>query len=227
MTGQSNHSAQVDAEAALRAGIADLGQRVTELSMLVIDAYQSACAAIVTQERDVSTAALGAAHMCAQAGQEVHRAAVQVLAAWTPTGAELTQIVDLQRTAAEYERMGSRVGRLAEASLRVPGSMERLLQQVRADAPDLLLLLIRHTYVLLRAALLVTARQDKGIARHILGEYGDVVALHDQLARLVTASQANRPQLATALLPLQSVIAELGQLAGSASTIARSCLHML
>jgi phosphate uptake regulator len=220
-------SSNVDSDLALKAGTAELAQRVMELSMLVIEAYQSACAGLVTHDRDVSTAALSAAHSCARAGQEVHRAAVRVLASWTPKGAHLTQIMALQRLAAEFERMGTRVGRIAEASLRLPSNAERLLAQVHYDAPDELLLLVRHTYIMLRASLLITARQDRAVATHILGEYGEVTTLHNQLRQLLATTHAGNPQVASAVLPLQGIVEELAQLAEGASAIARACLQIV
>jgi phosphate uptake regulator len=220
-------SSNVDSDIALKAGIAELAQRVMELSMLVIEAYQSACAGLVTHDRDVSTAALGAAHSCTRASHEVHRAAVRVLAAWTPKGPHLTQIVALQRIAAEFERMGTRVGRIAEASLRLPSNAERLLALVHRDAPDELLLLVRHTYVMLRASLLITARQDRAVATHVLSEYGEVIALHNQLRQLLATTHAGNPQVASAVLPLHGIVEELALLAESASAIARACLQLI
>lgn len=218
-------STRADGEGSLRAGIGELAQRVTELSMLVIEAYQTACAGLVTYERDVSISALGAARTCARASQEIHRAAVHVLAAWTPKGPYLGQIVSLQQIAAEYERMGTRVGRIAEASLRLPGSVDHLLVTVRRDAPDLLVMLMRHTYVMLRASLLITARQDHAVAMHVLREYGEVIGLHNELRQLLTATPLSSAQLGSALVLLNAMVEELTLLAESASTIAQACLQ--
>jgi hypothetical protein len=162
---------------------------------------------------------------CLVAAQELHRAAVQVLAAWTPKGPQLGQIVALQRTANEYERMGMLVGRMAEASLRLPTSAEHLLATVRPDTPDLFVLLIRQTYVLLRASLLITARQDRAVALHLLSEYGAVVALHSRLRQLFGGVPQGNPQLATALLPLNSIGEQLALLGESTAAIARACVQ--
>jgi phosphate uptake regulator len=193
--------------------------------MLVIEAYQSTCAGLVTFDRDVSTSAMNAARGCSRASQGVHRAAVHVLAAWTPKGAALSQIVALQRMAAEFERMGTRVGRIAEASLRLPSSAEHLIAPARPDAPDLLVRLMRHVYVMLRASLLIAARQDKAVAMHVMSEYGEVVRVRDRLRQVVAAAPAATPHLVSAMIPLGGLIEDLAALAESAVIIARGCMQ--
>lgn len=195
--------------------------------MLVIEAYQSACAGLVANEYDVSAAALSASRGAMIAAQEVHRRAVQVLAAWMPKGPQLGQIVGLQRTATEYERMGTLVGRMAEASMRLPASAERLLAQVRPDTPDLFIQIIRETYVLLRASLLVTARHDRALALHLLNEYGALVTLHTRLRQLFAGTAQAHPQFTAAVQQLTSIAEQLALLAESSAAIARSAVQTI
>ena len=192
--------------------IGQLGQAVTELGVLAMETFKLASAALFGPEPEIVRSAIQAAADNDAMAIDIHRKAVTLLAQWTPTGAALRAIVDLQRDATECGRMARHARAIAETALALSGSAEHELAQLAPYAPRLLARLTRQGYIALRSCLILLAMRDRAFARRVRAEDAELDRIYHALADLLERAIAGQPQRAVALRHLAHAAAEMRQI---------------
>ena len=193
----------------LVAELAHLSHQVAELCMLAIDVFKNAAAALYGPESHAAHVSMQLADRCSVSAQTIHHTAVAALARWMPGGAELHDLMLLQRSAFECARIADQGRHIAAHALALQGTTERELQTVHVSAPDALAGLLHQVYVELRGCFIVIARHDRAVARRLLTEDTMLDRQCTVLRETVERTLATQPQRALALHHVLGVLAEL------------------
>jgi phosphate uptake regulator len=206
------------------AEVGQLADEVAGLGILAMEAFKNAAAALFDAEHIIAHSAMHAAASTARTEHSVHQKAVAILARWAPTGDALKHIVNMQRTASAYARIGAHSNRIAEYALALAGTVEQELYLTHEKAPPLLVSLVRQVYVALRGSLVVVTSQNRTIARRLIVEDSELGRLHQAIQTALEGAVGTRPHRAPVVRHLLFVLQELRQIGGQVVAICEDWL---
>lgn len=199
--------------------MARLAEEVADLGMVATDAFKYAAEALFGPDTELAAFALETAAGGAHVAMDVHQKSIAILARWSPIGADLKRVVELQRTSTEFARIAANARQVAEQIASLPTALEDRLARLDPRAPRALAGLVHQVYIALRGCLLLLTSGDRGLARRLIAEDSELERLYTALESTLTTAIARQPQLAPALRSLALAVTALRHMGVSAVAI--------
>jgi len=201
-----------------------LGDDTAELSLLAEDTFKNAAAALYVPDSGAARGVADAAEDCTRLFYALNQRALSILALATPSSDTMRRVVELQHVAAEFARIGDHCREIAEQALALAGSAEDDLSVLGSDAPNLLIQMLRQTYIEVRACVVATTTRDTAMARRIISEDGELQRLYLLYKGMLERSIALNPRNAARLSRLLLVGVQLHNIGSRVVAVARTIL---
>jgi phosphate uptake regulator len=157
-------------EESLEDDIAVLSDETIELGLYAEEIFKNASAALYPQAAEAAQFAIETERVCLQIYHSIHQSALAILARHMPVGDKLRRIVELQQIAGEFARIADDGRQIAEHALWLAGIAESELSLVGSDGMNLLVSMLRQTYIEVRGCVVVATVRGTAMARRLVSE---------------------------------------------------------
>jgi hypothetical protein len=199
-----------------------LAEETTELGIAVEDAYKNAASALYST-------GIEAAHVVDSSkvspDAPIHAKIVVILRHPALSGDHFRRIAELQHVASGFAQIGEHARGIAGHALSLRGAVEVELAPVAADVYELLRLLVRQTYIVIRGSIVVASSRDAEIAQRVLAASAQLDRLYLDFRGAVQRAIAVE---GSHVLTLQHVLlagARMQEIGIQARAISRAVLH--
>jgi phosphate uptake regulator len=201
-----------------------LASDTTELGIVVGDMFQYAAASLFGHAPEAARYAMETRAWVAQSVSVLRRHAHHIIQRFTPQGADLRRIAELQQAASEYARIAERAGHVAEHALCLDGAADELLGSIHTDAPELMRALINEIVEWMRGVFLVTASRDMALAADLIQREDQVEAIYRKVKSLLDWRIGSDPFNALPVQRLLIVASDVRQIGTSVVAICSAAL---
>jgi phosphate uptake regulator len=157
-------------EESLDDDIAVLSDETIELGLYAEEIFKNASAALYPGAAEAAQFAIETERVCLQIYHGIHQSALAILARHMPIGDKLRRIVELQQIAADFARIAEDGRQIAEHALWLAGTAESELSIFGSTGMQLLVSMLRQTYIEVRGCVVVTTVRSSVMARRLVAE---------------------------------------------------------
>jgi phosphate uptake regulator len=157
-------------EESLEDDIAVLSDETIELGLYAEEIFKNASAALYPGAAEAAQFAIETERVCLQIYHSIHQSALAILARHMPMGDKLRRIVELQQIAADFARIAEDGRQIAEHALWLSGTAESELSIFGSNGMQLLVSMLRQTYIEVRGCVVVTTVRSSLMARRLVAE---------------------------------------------------------
>ncbi|MBF6590981.1 MAG: phosphate uptake regulator PhoU [Ktedonobacterales bacterium] len=208
----------------VRASLAQLGDLATELGILAENAFKEAAEALFGQESALTESVRGGRQAAISMYVTIHEQALYLLAHSQAPGESVRRVIELQQTAAEFQRIAGHAWQIAAYALDLRISAELALQRAGCADPAILRRIVRQTYLQVRGAVIVCATRDTARARLLAREDDTLDQLYATLRSMLHSAIAAAPLHAFPLHHIILVGAEMEAIGNRAVAICNAVL---
>ncbi len=212
-------------EGPLEDEIAVLSDETIELGLYAEEIFKNGSAALYPQAIDSAQFAIETGRVCAQIYRSIHQAALAILASHMPAGDQLRRIIELQQIAAEFARIADDGRQIAEHALWLAGTAESELSLISSEGMNLLVQILRQTYVEVRGCVVVTTVHGTVMARRLIAEDAELDRLFLSFKGLLDATIGAYPRNVARLQRLLLVGVSLEDIGNRVVSICRTLLY--
>jgi hypothetical protein len=152
-----------------------LAEETTELGIAVEDAYKNAASALYST-------GIEAARLVESGGDapdaRILAKIVAVMRHPALSGKHFRRIAELQHVASEFAHIGEHARAIAGHALALRGVVESELSELAADVYELLRVLVRQTYIVIRGSIVVSSSRDPHLAERVLAAAADLDGIY-------------------------------------------------
>jgi len=199
-----------------------LAEETTELGIAVEDAYKNAASALYST-------GIEAAHVVDSSKMSpdapILAKIVIILRHPALSGEHFRRIAELQHVASGFAQIGEHARGIAGHALSLHGAVETELTPVASDVYELLRVLVRQTYIVIRGSIVVASSRDAEIAQRVLAASAELDRLYLDFRRAVQRAIAVE---GSHILTLQHVLlagARMQEIGNQSRAICRAVLH--
>ncbi len=167
-----------------------LAEETTELGIAVEDAFKNAASAFYTSGMEAAHVVEGGG---AIADAPILAQIVALLGHPALSGEHFRRIGELQQVATAFAQIGKHSRELAGDALALRGAVETELARIAADVYELLRMLVRQAYIVIRGSVIATGARDGTTARHVLDAVADLERIFLDFRTAVQRAIALRP----------------------------------
>lgn len=204
--------------------IGGLASDTTELGIVVGDMFQYAAASLFEREPEAARYAMDTRAWVGQAIGVLRRRARHIIVRFSPRGADLRRIAELQQAAGEYARIAESAGHIAEHALALDGDADSLLASIHPDMPELTRALISEIVERMRGVFLVTASRDAMLAANLIERKDQFEALYRRIKALLDWRIREDPYNAFPVQRILIVVSDIYQISLSIIAICIAAL---
>jgi phosphate uptake regulator len=212
-------------EGPLEDEIAVLSDETIELGLYAEEIFKNGSAALYPQALDSAQFAIETGRVCTQIYRSIHQAALAILASHMPAGDHLRRIVELQQIASEFARIADDGRQIAEHALWLAGTAETELSLISGEGMNLLVQMLRQTYVEVRGCVVVTTVHGTAMARRLIAEDAELDRLFLSFKGLLDATISAYPRNVARLQRLLLVGVSLEDIGNRVVSICRTLLY--
>ncbi|HLY32163.1 MAG TPA: hypothetical protein VKQ36_14125 [Ktedonobacterales bacterium] len=206
----------------------------TELGVAVGDIFRNAAASLFESPREVSESALQGVQWARPMATTLRQQALAILRRFSPVGAHLRRVVELQQCINEFATIADHAGAIAQHGQALGGKAEYLLRHLphtpTIPTPDdsfvILLEMIQQVYYEIRGCLIVCAARDTEKARRVVSENAKLALLCQQLKVQLDQAIRMRPREALPLHRLLLVTTRIAEIGDRAVAMCNATLYM-
>jgi phosphate uptake regulator len=205
--------------------LGSLAEETTELGLFAEDTFKNATAALYEQPTAAAHIVLDTERVSVRVYLSLNQKALAIVGWYRPLGDDLRRVVELQQIAAELARIAEDSRHIAEHALALDGTSEMELSRAHPKAADLLLRMVRQTFVEVRGCIILTTTRDKTLARRLLREDSALDVLFAAFRRVLDEAVRANPRGAAPLQRLLLVGVYLEDIGNRVAAICRTILY--